>query len=61
MLIIWNQILCYSDSNIPISAIDAILVQNLELYIPAISKRDRLSITNYMRSKDIFPTVIDPH
>jgi len=41
------------------SAIDAILVQNLELYVPAISKRDRLFITNRMRFKNIFPTVTD--
>ncbi|XTI91941.1 hypothetical protein V2W45_1471624 [Cenococcum geophilum] len=55
-----NKLLNYlSDSNILISAIDTILVQNLELYIPTISKKDRLFIINRMRSKDIFPTITD--
>ena len=41
------------------SAINTILVQNLELYIPTISKKDHLSITNRIYFKDILPTIID--
>ncbi|OCL03052.1 hypothetical protein AOQ84DRAFT_420650 [Glonium stellatum] len=57
--VVWKQILRCGDSSIPMSAVDAISVQSLELCAPAISERDRLSITGLMRSKDLFPAITD--
>ena len=56
---VWKRILRCGDTMLPLSAINAVTVQSLELLAPKHSEIDKSLVINLMERREIFPSQND--